>query len=370
MDVFSTIGHKGFDSYSGSLWRTLLFKPKSLNNFEDGKLVHKSTLLMNFNHAITDGFSNLLIFDLFIKILNKVIQDEEVDDTNNLVFSPAAETLPYFTSIKDNLFSDKQQLANCLEKYEKILTNTCNLFSQKIIHRNADSSKADLIVNEIGEKETSNFLKKCKIENVTVNSAFISLINLSILETLRVNKLIGENSGWEIPSGQVENLRKYYSDDRKNSIGCQVSAGFFKIYTDKDDLQDFWEYTRKVQREFKDYCNSGEMIRFEIARMLLQLQNKIPNADFKTQNKVATYYGLTNMGDASKVLKNKEKSVKILNILRYSSVYNTSYPLGYFIQTFEKRFTYTIVFNTQHIDKNLVHDIDKKTKEIFKNISN
>ncbi len=101
---------------------------------------------------------------------------------------------------------------------------------------NEASTKA--IHYEMDEVSTINLLKRCKMEGVTLNSAFTAAANLGLYSMIQ--EYDSDLNETTFNSLQAVNLRRYWPKEKQtDSLGCHISMTDVKFKTDSSDMENF-----------------------------------------------------------------------------------------------------------------------------------
>ena len=212
-------------------------------------LKYNYVCLFGFHHNFTDGTSNMKLCKVFMSILNDLIIGCEVDMSQEGYFAD-----PLHDQIADSRADYWYLFKLCMRRfYQGILNYGAYVknftISYPLSAHNEASTKA--LHYEIDEVSTKNLLKRCKMECVTLNSAFTAAANLGLYSIIQ--EYDSDFNETTFNSLQAVNMRRFWPKEKQaNSLGCHISMTDVKFKTDSSDMDNFWEYTRKVHSNLKN----------------------------------------------------------------------------------------------------------------------
>lgn len=313
---FEAILQRKYDVEEGPLWFMRFIKDtKSEECNSNHNLQYKYVCLFGFHHNFTDGTSNMKLCKVFMSILNDLILGCEIDMSQEGYFSD--QLSDQIADVKADywyLFTTfMRRFYKGILSYGAYVSNFTTLYP--LSSQNEASTKAlHYVMDEVA---TKNLLKRCKMERVTLNSAFTAAANLGLYKMIQeYNKDLNETT---FNSLQAVNLRRYWPKEKQaNSLGCHVSFTDVNFKTDSSDMDNFWEYTRKVHVNLKNGLEQPRaLLGLPIGdRLNLIVQGNSWLSWLRLSSTNDNHYCVTNMGNLSQSFPGTGTEVEVSQVTR------------------------------------------------------
>ncbi|XP_071552729.1 uncharacterized protein [Panulirus ornatus] len=354
---------KGFNSSKGPLWRARLVRAREgiqcpMPELQAAFPYTRSLVLAN-HHGIADGTSNLKIVDLFLQILDDVIEGKTVNDEEQLGESEAGvETEKLLSAVEAELEQDPEYLQSLLnearnENKEPILT------VQAYPPPEGVEVKTKVMIKDLDKNTTKDFLKRCKDEGVTVHSGFTALLNGSIVDILEETGM--KQEAYHIKELHTVNMRRYWPGDTSRALGCHISllANHDKIAASWRD--NFWEYARTVHQSL--HKSIKEKAPIEELHILWKLIGDAPEEAFSGELIPEHEYVTANLRNADWLVPTDGKHVRLTHLVRATSIWKDCWL--HMFHTFRGRFLYCLCYSAHIVaEETASHFLD----QIFKNL--
>ncbi len=219
--------HKRFSIPFHPLCRITLLK----SSLRDGI----SEIIVTFHHAISDGVSCLTFLDNLLIYYQKIVSQEEIDNSISLAFpAPIEESI------------DRERVNYNQTKEPKTEEKSDSFSPQLIIETQASlhERRTRIITRIINSKTLVNLEQQCQTQRTTIHGA---LWAATLLATKTISNF-GEPLHLACSSNL--NLRKYsHPEIDSNNLGCFFSS-VENIYTVTKNIE-FWELARDCQQKFE-----------------------------------------------------------------------------------------------------------------------
>ncbi|CAL4085036.1 unnamed protein product [Meganyctiphanes norvegica] len=355
-----------YDLEEGPLWFVRLVKNnQNEENMYNSHKCYKYALVFGFLHNIADGTTNMAFCNQFISILNDLIEGHPPNMAAEGVFAePLEDRLANEKSNRSylcKLFFEHAKKAMCFG------AGVCN-FTKNYPLPVENEACTRILHHEVDEITTKRLLKKCKMEKVTINSAFTAAANLGLY------KLISEKdvgiSDTVINTLQTVNMRRYWSKEAQpNSFGCRISSLNLNFSVAHHDAYAFWEYARDVHRIIKHGLDEKPL-----ALLGLPLANFFKYvigenfwvSKFSLPSSNDCHFCVTNMGNLDNILIGTLSQIKVSQIMRSVSGHFMPTLCQHTLQTFHGRLCYSIDYYTQKMKESTAEKYSKYIVDILK----
>ena len=294
-----------------------------------------TVIIFGISHPITDVSTNLVICKEFVDILNDLMKGIPVSGQTYSLSPPYAEKLATSTPFLRLKIRMKKTYKYLLQGFEKKTT------FNGLLPLNPNCLPDTRVISHIFSEEISQkLISQCKENQTTVHSCIVTAANASYFDLIR-RKSSGPVKEVTVYYADAINLRRYYPQQRKEHIGCHVTAVEQKCVLSMEELKDFWETARKGKASLHESlanksCLDALPDMKEIS--LVFLINKYRN---KRKKKILTYgsYITTNMGDVTKILSGLHPNdpVHVTDWYRFATSTVCGSSLSISFQTFRKR---------------------------------
>lgn len=346
----------------GPLWFIRFVKCKHNHENVYG---YKYALVFGFLHNITDGTTNIEFCNLFISLLNDLIDHHPANMSAEGVFAEPLE---------DRLAVEKSsKFYMCeffIERVKKILCRSADVqnFSKNYPLTVESEASTRILHHEIDEITTERLLKKCKVEKVTLNSAFMAAANLGLYKLILEKDVNIKDT--VINTLQSVNMRRYWPKDaRPKSFGCRISTLNLSFNVSQNDFCSFWEYARKVHSSIKVGLDDKPLAILGLP--LAEFVSNIIRANFwlsklSLPSSNDCHFCVTNMGNLDNILLQTQAHIKVSQITRSVSGHFMPTLCQHTLQTFRGRFCYSIDYYTQKMKESTAEKYSNYILDILK----
>jgi len=229
--------NKTFDLINGPLCRFILLKSKE-----------KSNIIFIAHHILSDGIGLTIIIESILKFMKDKNLNTEISYINKL---PSIENLKpknnFNILFNQLLYKYISSFLNYRWERSKIhLPPEDAMLTHEIFFNSYEYCP---INDELSEEETTNFIKKCKENKVTVTCAMATAFLACRNEIDKEH----DNSRQMIPV----NLRRHLDNESKKAVNCH--AGSIDIKYSYDDSKSFWEnskiYNKLIKNALKNFSD-------------------------------------------------------------------------------------------------------------------
>ncbi|KAL7633207.1 UNVERIFIED_CONTAM: hypothetical protein RMT77_016577 [Armadillidium vulgare] len=363
--VFEKEVHTCIDSATGPLWRiTYITSDETLkeNNTFTGNI------LFTFHHAIIDGYTAINICNSFSKALNDVIGEtvQKIYDFGQ--FNDGHET-------KELLIQRTEYLKNNFEYCEEIRTMKTKLDNTKVllteyfpVPKHAEK-ETKFIHGELNQEITTNLIKIFKSKGISFHAGFCSVFNWVLMDILTENGLPDKEI--ELATRHALNLRRYWKKSSSIQLGLHSQGIFLFSKIDQNVGENFWECAKEFNKELKSAIENMQAIDWIAEEYLAnisseaQLDDSLKLLEKDTPPPITTpsfllpppktYYGTSNLGDISSILKGERDHVSIKFLSRGTSYPSTSLNMMIFFQTLKGRLSYCMAYSAYLVTDNFAN---------------
>ena len=358
-EVLNSVKDKKFNLKDGPLWRARLFQ--SNKNPEKDSFTYD--FLFNFNHAVTDGYSSLIICNEFLKIINDILSNETIDDTIQI-----GHHLP---EVKKSEIQSAYMIDSKIDQDEEYIDNLFQLETSKTRLKNAFPVDSNMVPQSksvyfiLDKHETMIFINKCKEHGVTVHSAFTSILNLSIVNVLKEAGISEEI--YQTNTYHLINFRRFYEESSEKILGCHIGSYFLDHKTKINDSTKFWNYAKEVHKKLNPMITTKQFSLQEKARLILCTNGKL---EFSLTNprEPGYYFSITNMGNINSLLTGEGEHVEIVDIVRSTTTHNISANFTVSCHTFRGKLTVNFDYSSRTVTDEAAQHIKDSVLDLLKNI--
>lgn len=341
-----------YNCATGPLWCVKVLpvdssKCLSIPSISFDRNYHCYNLLFGCHHSIGDTTSLMKVYGTLVSLIEDVMDGVRVDDDTQV-----------------GVFDVHEEFGKLMERYRRQTEASSereNVSNKDTTEIRKTSVLTDVIqVSETTEKKTRSltqswdplttckFISKCKEEGVTVNSGFVALANVSLVDILANRELIQDS--YDFHNVLVVNLRRYWvNESSKQYLGACISATSPHITTNLEFNKDqFWDFVHSVNQIIHESLKPETFLYTLAQRKTFERQNDIT---------------INNMGDVTDVIeRGKRKNVRVTFFTRSTSIHNTNNIWDLSCHTFNGCFINTLLYNTGFIP-------DQVAEEYMSNIS-
>ncbi|XP_068214326.1 uncharacterized protein [Palaemon carinicauda] len=339
-----------YNSEEGPLWCARLLLCENDPLALDKELPYISHLFIGIHHGICDGFTMMKVCGAFVRILNDVIDNKPVCDKDQIgyfVQDPETEKIvsAKMSAIQMNPSLMQEIISNADDKGIGIP------LLLKVQPLPDGEDKTCNLTHVLDKDTTSRFLDKCRAEGVTFSAGFSALVNVAIASFLVENNYIQDY--YRICSGQLINLRRYWTADRTESLGCHILAPLYlwaKVPIDFSTK--FWDFARTLHRDLLHHIKIESIFVREAYAKLTNSKDLDYDDIYFSSNPMQIDCTFSNLGDVTDFLGDTGGHVKPYFLGRHISLhYSDIKNFSYFIHTFRGRFIVSILYNTKFVTK-------------------
>ncbi|XP_047495030.1 uncharacterized protein LOC125043122 [Penaeus chinensis] len=336
-DMHDKLQHHHYDTWTGPLWCARLWPrphpslPDDELGFEKSRYPHTYTLFFGFHHGITDGNTNMRICGFFVQLLNDVLAGKSIKDEEQLGILVSDERTKKLL---------EERIAN-MEADPEVQQRHLNGATDKV-------GRSLLLARDVDVATTSQFVKRCRTENVTVNSAFTALANVALVDLLVGGGL--QQDTYSIRGDHILNARRYWEGDASQYLGCHILPQLAVIVpTPRDIGGKFWEYARLVHADMKQKIGTGTALQDEAVKYFMPDRPSFENI-------FSCEFGVTNMGDVTKLVTEGGEHVQALHVLRSVNMDGVPCTWTHLCHTFRGSFIHVLSYNTAYVASQMVEE--------------
>ena len=349
--TFELLLRRRYRLEEGPLWFVrfvTLTEGKNQERDTNFNLKYRYVCILGFHHNVSDGTTNMKFCKVFLSVLNNLLQGKGIDYRQEGIFA-----LPLHDKLAEECTSNLFLFRLFLKRFYKgILSYGAYIrnFTWHYPMPASSDARTHVMHQELDEVTTSKLLKRCKMEGVTLNSAFTAAANLGLYKMiLRKHKLVKTH----FDSVQAVNMRRYWpQDSRKDTLGCHISMLDMTVPTELEDIDNFWEYSRKVHKILQyELIESKRALKVqpisERLRLIICSNSWLAWAGLPSTND--NHYCVTNMGDLSSTFPGTGEQVEVSRVVRSVSCHFMPTLCQHTLQTFKGRFCYSLDYYGQKL---------------------
>lgn len=347
--------HKRLQSYrydleKGPLWCVkLLSEPPSSPEIPAGvdmkQFCYVYTLFLGLHHGITDGTSNMKICGFLVQLLDAVMGRKAIDN---------AEQLGVFISDEKTHQVQKEKLASMetdaelRRRWVEEVQSRYGRFSLvKSIYKGAGEKvpRTGVLERTLDTDSTMAFIKRCRSEGVTVNSAFTALGCMATVDLLADGGL--DQDKYDIRSEHVLNARRYWDGDTSQYLGCHILPLMSVDATaPRNTNGKFWDFARSVHQEFLKKVNEGAPMLVEAAKHFMPA-----NPDFDPTFEYE--FCVSNLGNVTGLVTEGGDHVQPLHVIRTVALHGVPCTWSLLVHTFRGRLILALICNMSTVNSEM-----------------
>lgn len=365
--IESLLHHK-FPTTDGPLWCARVLPcdatVPSVRPELDADFPHTRLMLLANHHGIADGTTNMFITDAFLHILDNVVTGTAIDDTVQLGRLVAGEeTDAILNARKADLEKDENHLKLLMDKIKKLKTE------EKLIPRvypmpMDPNFRCQIVLADLDRETTQRFIKKCKKEQVTVNSGLVAVFNVGLVDFLREGGL--EQDEYHINEMHTVSMRRYWSGDTAGTLGVHMMALQNIVSTPAKWRDNFWEYARIVHKKIGQMLQEKEAVMYVI-KITLELQGRDKDELFDERPYPEIDYGAANMGNADRLVQTEGRQVRLTHLIRVTSCFND--PMYHLFHTLHGCLMYSLTYANDILTRETAQKLVDKTFENLRTLA-
>ncbi|XP_042861466.1 uncharacterized protein LOC122246765 isoform X3 [Penaeus japonicus] len=354
MDMHDKLQHYHYATWTGPLWCARLW-PRPRSSLPDegvgvdqSRYPHTHTLFLGFHHGITDGNTNMRICGFLVQLLNDVLAGRPINDEEQLgIFVSDGRTKKLLEEriAYMELEPDRKQRAlddyNSRHANHSLIKSTFKGVGDKV-------GKSLLLTSDVDAATTTQFVKRCRAEKVTVNSAFTALANVALVDLLVDGGL--EQDAYSIRGDHIIDARRYWDGDTSQHLGCHILPQLaVMIPTPRDTEGKFWDYARLVHADLKGKLEAGTAVQDEAVKYFMS-----ERPSFETI--FACEFNVSNIGDVTSLVTEGGEQVQAVHVLRSANVDGIHCPWTHLCHTFRSRFIHVLSYNTASVSSQMAEE--------------
>ncbi|XP_071550677.1 LOW QUALITY PROTEIN: uncharacterized protein [Panulirus ornatus] len=314
-------------------------------------LKYKYVCIFGFHHNISDGSTNMKFCQVFLRVLNDLVEGKTVDMSEAGTFAE-----PRQDRLGDEMASVWFLVGVFLRRFYTIILSLGKPVWNFTTHFKMPAqteAATHVLENELDENTTYKLLRRCKMEGVTLNSAFTAAANLALF-----NMILAKNSNLqqtELCSQQAINMRRYWPENfRQNTFGCHISLLDVTFPTKRGDLKAFWEYTRGVHNILQYHLTETKLaLRLQpmSERLGIIIRYNALLAKLGLPSANDNHYTVTNMGNLNGTFPGTGAEVEVTKVVRSVSCHFMPTLCQHTLQTFRGRLCYSLDYYTQKLTR-------------------
>ena len=226
------------------------------------------TLLLANHHGIADGISNMLITDVFLRLLDHVVAGTPVDDTQQMGKLASGEhTQAMLKARKEELMQDQDHFQHLLKNMEQSIQEKM-LIPRAYPMARDPAFKSQMVVRHLDKDSTHAFIRKCKKEGITVNSGMVAAINVALVDFVREGGL--EQDFYRVHEAHAINARRYWPGDTSGTLGVHglVMKTQHIVLTPAKWRDNFWEYARNIHKNITENLQVKSVVTYEVMLLM------------------------------------------------------------------------------------------------------
>ena len=274
---------------------------------------HNYYLLFAIHHNITDGFSTIHICNFLIKILNMVIEKDNIDETQLGYFDDGSQ-IDELIKVKELELKSDSVLLHEIKKLQnkkessKILLHDVIKCDKNFIPRTMNISK------DLTKADTNDLIQRFKSMGVTFHSGFTILVCTAIVEFLN-NKGV-QNPSYEIGLTNAVNSRRFYKNQNCIPLGNHMIGLGMCLDIPRNVREDFKNYAKEFHASMKERMESGKIFCDTGLTSVIADEGKKDTVSYEDEIKkldnliLSEYFHISNMGDITSHLGDEGKHVQ------------------------------------------------------------
>lgn len=314
-------------------------------------LNYKYVCFFGFHHNVSDGTTNMKFCKIFLQVLNDLLQGKDIDMCEEGLFSA-----PEHDRIADASFTQWSLFCLFLHRFYKGILSYGAYISNFTRHypMPAHMMAATRILHyEMDQNTSKKLYLRCKMEKVTINSAFTAAANLALYKMIATQD--SSLTATDVHSVHAVNMRRYWEEQsQKNAFGCHISMLDLSFKTESKNLDEFWEYSRRLNAKLVHHLNKTKRS-LRVQPISERLKLVIGGNYWLDRLNLAStndnHYCVTNMGDLSSSFPGTGAEVEVSKILRSVSCHFMPTLGQHTLQTFRGRFCYSFDYYTQKLTR-------------------
>lgn len=352
--------HYWFPTTEGPLWCARLFPASGPGRCcrldMAAAFPHTRTLLLANHHGIADGTTNMFVTNAFLQVLDDVVAGKSVDDTVQVGKVVAGEETKAILEAKLEELMKEGRLQQVQEDIKQ------SRLREKLVPRaypmpRDPDFKNEIIVQDLDQETTLNFIRKCKKEGVTVNSGLVAVLRGALVDFIREGDV--EQDVYQIEDFHTVNMRRYWSGNTTGTLGIHMMILSISASTPAKWRDNFWDYARTVHKAFDQSLQRHDAT-------MCMLDGKSPEEHFAMRSQQECDFGLANMGNIDRFYPTQGKQVRLGHLVRFTSCWNDS--IYHFVNTLHGVLMYSLTYCNDILTRERAQKLVDKTFDALKEV--
>ena len=352
VDIMQQLLRRRYNLHEGPLWFVrFLHLSDCDDNHNKNKDNYTYVCFFGFHHSVSDGTTNMAFCRVFLQVLNDLLKDFTVD-----VSEVGRFATPLHDTQADNAISRFRLICLLIRRFSQGVLAWgfyVRNFTRIIPMPKATPAATHFLYHKLDEDTTLRLSLRCKMEGVTVNSAFTAAANLALYQLLVSRK--PSLGALRINCLQAVNMRRYWPQQLQcDAHGCHISMMNLCFVTDGRHLDEFWQYCREVHIELRRHLEVTHtaLVVQPISRHLsLVIGFNWLLAKLGLPSSNDNHYAVTNMGNLSKTFPGSGSEVEATRLLRTVSCHFMPTLCQHTLQTFRGCLSYSLDYYTQKLTR-------------------
>jgi NRPS condensation-like uncharacterized protein len=298
-------------------------------------------LITTTHHAITDGLSSIQLHSEILTYYQKITEGKSIPVISTLeALPPIEKLLPRWThSFKSKLGRAYLLLSIAFKKY---WNPPKALRIEKYVP--ISQRRCEIIHRQISEESTQQFVKQCRQENTTVQSALCAALMLTVSK--EITKSHKDNI--RVSCLSYLDLRRRLQPEISQKNMTVLAASLMAFYRITNHTS-FWELARKVKHTLHEKINRGEIFQ------MIFLAKYLINFSLLFPNEIAPTVSVSNVGKVNIPHNYGELELEEISFVGSHALY-----AGMFIvhaATFQEKMTLNFVFSQPSLNRETMENL-------------
>lgn len=298
-------------------------------------------LITTIHHAISDGLSSIQLHSEILTYCEKIKAGEPIQAITTLEFLPPVEKLlPRWTNSFKSKLGRIALLLNIA--FQKYWHQPKTLRVEKYVP--ISQRRCEIIHRELSQELTKQFIRECKQENTTVQSALCAALILTVYqEIIKTNE-----NNCRLSCLSYLDLRRRLQPEISQENMTVLAASLMTFYQITNHTS-FWELARKVKHTLNKKIKQGETFQ------MVFLAKSLINFSLLFPNQVSATVSVSNVGKVNIPHRYGELELEEISFVGSHALY-----AGMFIvhaATFQERMILNFVFSQPSLHRQIMDKI-------------
>ncbi|XP_018026692.1 uncharacterized protein LOC108682092 [Hyalella azteca] len=334
--VLFDVQASSYNLSTGPLWKVRMVRMRPDEESPRGVVDENQTMIaFGILHVITDATTNLIICKELVNIINDLLQNRPISSPSYTLSAPHAE--PLVDSTKSYL------LAYFWKRFFKVIVfdfNKKTTFKGLVPLPKNYAVETRVKKHVFPEDVTSNLIKKCKENSVTVHSFLVTVANVAYYDVARQRT---KENVEEVNMYYTDciNLRRFYPQQEKEHIGCHITMYEQKATVSAAKMVDFWGTAKTIKEKL--HQDIAQKTCLKVIPIIKWATIIFPFNIYRNRKRACnitdSHYITTNMGDVTELVGTSDAKdpVHISDIYRSVNGEQAGHLFTYTCHTFRKR---------------------------------